>query len=321
MSKEFQSLRIVYMGTPEFAVSPLQALHDAGHEIVAVYTQPPRPSGRGKKLKKSPVHEWAEAHDIAIYSPINLKKDAEAKQEFVQIGQGCDLGVVAAYGLILPQEVLDAPRHGCMNIHGSLLPRWRGAAPIQYSIWKGDQETGVTIMQMDIGLDTGDMLYKDAQDITQESTSASLYEELSQMGARLIVKAANDLAKGELSAAEKQDDTLSNYASMLKKEDGLIDWRMEAEEIDRQVRALNPWPGTYVLHDGQALKIKAGALSDIEHGEGNQAEHGTLLNKHGDVLCGDHTVYRLLFVQPAGKKAMDIASALNGGYIKIGEII
>jgi methionyl-tRNA formyltransferase len=314
-----KKLNIIYMGTPDFAVGPLAALHDAGHNIAAVYSQPPRPAGRGKKLKASPVQEWAEAHEIPVYHPRSLKRDDEARAQFVELAKDADLGVVAAYGLILPQEVLDGPKHGCMNIHASLLPRWRGAAPIQYSIWKGDKETGVTIMQMDIGLDTGDMLYKDSVKITAETTASSLHDELSAMGARLIVKAADDLADDALSSAASQDDELSNYASMLKKEDGLIDWNLDAVQIDRQVRALNPWPGTYVVLNGQPFKIKAGEVLDITVEQ--EIDVGTLLNREGDVVCGGKSIYRMDLVQPAGKKAMDVTSAINGGYIQVGDIL
>lgn len=318
-----QKLKIVYMGTPDFAVAPLKALYEAGHEIVAVYSQPPRPAGRGKKITKSPVHEWAESHDIPVYTPANLKKDVDARTEFIRIGQGCDLGVVAAYGLILPKEVLDAPKNGCMNIHASLLPRWRGAAPIQYAIWKGDAQTGVTIMQMDIGLDTGDMLYRQACAITSDTTARSLHDQLSEIGARLIVMATSDLALNQLAKPERQDDSLSNYASMLKKEDGVIDWSVTADEVDRQVRALNPWPGTFVNREDGPLKIKSGEVvrQDEDSSKKQNAVIGQLLNKQGDVLCGQDTIYRLTTVQPAGKKAMDVASAINGGYLAVNKIV
>lgn len=309
-------LNIIYMGTPQFAVQPLQALHYAGHRIIAVYTQPPRPAGRGKKLQNSPVHEWARAHELPVYHPENLKKDTAARTAFCDLAQKADLGVVAAYGLILPQAVLDAPRYGCLNIHASLLPRWRGAAPIQYAIWKGDEESGVTIMQMDEGLDTGDMLYKEGCPITRETTAPALHDTLSEIGARLIVRAADDLAAGQMAAPQKQDDAQSSYASMLKKSDGLIDWQNDAEAIDRQVRALNPWPGTYVMKDGSPLKIKGGYPVI---GETTDAPVGTLLNKQGDVACGKGTVFRMTVVQPAGKKAMDSAAALNGQYMHIGD--
>jgi len=306
------------MGTPEFAVGPLAALYEAGHHILAVYSQPPRPAGRGKKLQASPVQQWAEAHDIPVFHPKSLKRDEAARDAFVALAQDADLGVVAAYGLILPQEVLDAPKHGCMNMHGSLLPRWRGAAPIQYSIWKGDEETGVTIMQMDVGLDTGDMLYKGSVPISAQTTAASLHDDLSALGAQLMVKAADDLARGALAAPQKQDDSLSNYASMLKKEDGIIAWDNTAHEIDRQVRALNPWPGTFVMQGDEPLKIKAGHV--VDNVTSNEP-CGTLLNKQGDIACGGGGIYRITLIQPAGKKAMDVASALNGGYLKIGDII
>lgn len=310
-----KKLNIIYMGTPEFAIAPLAALYAAGHHIMAVYSQPPRPAGRGKKLQSSPVQQWAEAHEIPVYHPKSLKKDEKARNAFVTLAKNADLGVVAAYGLLLPQDVLDAPKQGCMNIHASLLPRWRGAAPIQYAIWKGDSESGVTIMQMDIGLDTGDMLYKESCSISFETTAPVLHDALSEIGARLIVRAAADVAQGCLAAPKKQDDSLSHYAAMLKKEDGLIDWSKTAREIDHQVRALNPWPGTYVMRGDVPLKIKSGyVVEGIMEGA-----TGTLFNKSGDVICGDGSVYRVTLLQPAGKTPMDVTSAINGGYIVLGQ--
>ena len=302
--------RVVFMGTPDFAVPALQAILDAGHEVVAVYSQPPRPKGRGQQVQKSPVHELAEQHNIPVFTPRSLRKDAEAVAVFA--GHNADVAVVAAYGLLLPKTVLDAPRFGCLNIHASLLPRWRGAAPIQYAVWRGDAQSGITIMQMDVGLDTGPMLLKDACAITPATTASSLHDALSVMGGRLIVQALAQL--GQMIGVVQEDDG-STYAPMLKKEDGLIDWSQDATAIDRQVRALNPWPGTYcLLPDGKRLKVLSVKPADALSGA-----PGTLLDKTGLVACGDNTALQLVQVQPENARPMDVASALNGKYLVVGQ--
>lgn len=296
------------MGTPHFAVPALEALIAAGHDVAAVYSQPPRPAGRGQQVQQSPVHDCAEKHSIPVYTPKTLKTP-ESQSEFA--AHKPDVAVVAAYGLILPKAVLDAPKHGCINIHASLLPRWRGASPIQHAIWKGDAESGVTIMQMDVGLDTGDMLEKGVVPITQQTTCAQLHDALSAIGGKLIV---NVLANLEILKPQKQDDAQSNYAPMLKKEDGKIDWSQSATDIDCQIRALNPWPGTFTTSGGKRLKVLE-ATPDAGSGKA-----GTVLNKAGHVACG-RDVLKLVKIQPDGGKPMDFASALNGNYIKIGDVL
>ncbi|NBX66462.1 MAG: methionyl-tRNA formyltransferase [Proteobacteria bacterium] len=296
------------MGTPHFAVPALEALMTAGHEIAAVYTQPPRPAGRGQQVQKSPVHDCAEKHGLPVFTPKTLKTP-ESQTEFS--AHKADVAVVAAYGLILPKAVLDAPKHGCINIHASLLPRWRGASPIQHAVWKGDHESGITIMQMDVGLDTGDMLLKGVVPITQQTTCAQLHDALSAIGGKLIVSVLSNL---ENLKPEKQNDAQSNYAPMLKKEDGKIIWSQSATEIDCQIRALNPWPGTFTTSGGKRLKVLE-AVPDAGSGKA-----GMVLNKVGHVACG-RDVLKLIKVQPDGGKPMDFAAALNGNYIKIGDVL
>jgi len=303
-------LRIGFMGTPDFACEALAALHESDHDIICVYSQPPRPKGRGHKVQNSSVHKFARSHDIPVFHPQNLKsKDVQA--EFA--AHNLDVAIVAAYGLILPQAVLDAPRYGCLNIHGSLLPRWRGASPIQHAIWKGDSETGVTIMQMEAGLDTGPMIVKEALPITGEATAASLHDELAALGGRMIIDVLDSLARDGNVVAQPQDDAQSNYAPLLKKSDGAINWSDSAADIDRQIRALNPWPGTTGTLDGAHFKIINATLRP----EIIKAAPGRIINKNGDISCGGGSVLRLLTIQPEGKRAMDFASGLNGGYVQV----
>jgi methionyl-tRNA formyltransferase len=294
------------MGTPEFAVPALEALIGA-HDVVAVYSQPPRPAGRGYGVKKSAVHECADRHGIPVHTPKTLK-DAEAQKQFSDLN--ADIAVVAAYGLILPQAVLDAPKYGCLNIHASLLPRWRGASPIHHAILKGDSESGVTIMRMEAGLDTGPMILKGAVPITPDTTTQTLHDELAVMGAKLILEALkNPDAKGE-----KQDDSKSTYAPMLDKKMGRIDWTQSATGIDRQVRSLNPWPGTFAQIGKKRIKILAASPT------AGAGAPGTLLNKAGIVACGADAL-QLRQIQPDGGKPMDINSAINGNILKIGDVL
>ncbi len=235
-------MRIVFAGTPEFAVHHLQALLDDGrHEIIAVYTQPDRPAGRGKKLTPSPVKALAQAHDLPVYQPVSLK---DTEQQKILSALNADIMVVVAYGLLLPKAILETPQLGCINVHASLLPRWRGAAPIQRSIEAGDSETGVTIMQMDVGLDTGDMLLKARCPITEQDTGGTLHDTLVSIGPPALLKTLLELEEGT-AVAEKQDNDLSNYAPKISKEEGLVDWSQPAETIARKVRAFNPFPVTY----------------------------------------------------------------------------
>ncbi|PSV29220.1 MULTISPECIES: methionyl-tRNA formyltransferase [unclassified Photobacterium] len=298
-------LRIVFAGTPDFAARHLAALLSSQHQVVAVYTQPDRPAGRGKKLTASPVKNIALEHDIPVYQPASLRNE-EAQQELAAID--ADIMVVVAYGLLLPQAVLDTPRLGCINVHGSILPRWRGAAPIQRSIWAGDTETGVTIMQMDIGLDTGDMLKVATLPIEASDTSATMYEKLADLGPDALIDCLSDIANGT-AVAVKQDDEQANYAKKLSKEEALIDWTMDAAAIERCVRAFNPWPMSYFTVAEQNIKVWQAAVEADNQGKAP----GTILSadKQGILVATGNGALRLLSLQPPGKKAMTAADLLN----------
>ena len=298
-------LKLIFAGTPDFAARHLAALLSSDHEVVAVYTQPDKPAGRGQKLTASPVKELALANDLPVYQPASLRNEA-AQAELAALG--ADLMVVVAYGLILPKAVLDTPRLGCLNVHGSLLPRWRGAAPIQRAIWAGDAETGVTIMQMDVGLDTGAMIRKVSCPIAFDETSASLYDKLAELGPQALVDTLNAMAAGE-TAAEAQDDALANYAQKLSKEEARIDWLMEAAVIERCIRAFNPWPISWFEVADQTIKVWQAEVIDSDHGQ----SAGTLLkaDKQGIDVATGKGVLRLLTLQPPGKKAMSVPDLLN----------
>lgn len=307
-------MRIVFMGTPDFSVSALQSLIDSTHDVVGVFSQPPRPKGRGQKEQKSPVHDLAEANNIPVFTPKHLKGNDDALTDLKSLN--ADIAVVVAYGLLLPSEVLEAPKYGCLNIHGSILPRWRGAAPIQYAIWSGDAETGISIMQMDEGLDTGPVIAEEKVTIHQNTTASMLHDALSDLGARMIVDVLDDIAKNGKTDATDQDGAHSTYASMLKKEDGRIDLQHPAEKIDLQIRALNPWPGTWLIKpDGKRLKVLEAEVMPLLS---TDDPCGTLLNKEGDLSCGDGSVLRLVKIQPENAKKMDVVSAINGGYLTVG---
>ncbi|MGL6265569.1 methionyl-tRNA formyltransferase [Aeromonas jandaei] len=298
-------LKLIFAGTPDFAARHLAALLSSDHEVVAVYTQPDKPAGRGQKLTASPVKELALAHNLPVYQPASLRKE-EAQAELAALG--ADLMVVVAYGLILPKAVLDTPRLGCINVHGSLLPRWRGAAPIQRSIWAGDAETGVTIMQMDVGLDTGAMIRKVTCPIAADETSASLYDKLAELGPQALVDTIDAMAAGD-TTAEVQDDALANYAEKLSKEEARIDWSMDAVAIERCIRAFNPWPISWFEVADQTVKVWQAAVIDSDHGQ----PAGTLLkaDKQGIDIATGKGVLRLLTLQPPGKKAMSVTDLLN----------
>ncbi|MCX4049509.1 methionyl-tRNA formyltransferase [Aeromonas caviae] len=298
-------LKLIFAGTPDFAARHLAALLSSGHEVVAVYTQPDKPAGRGQKLTASPVKELALAHDLPVYQPASLRNEA-AQAELAALG--ADLMVVVAYGLILPKAVLDTPRLGCINVHGSLLPRWRGAAPIQRSIWAGDAETGVTIMQMDVGLDTGAMIRKVTCPIASDETSASLYDKLAGLGPQALVDTLDAMAAGD-TAAEPQDDALANYAEKLSKEEARIDWSMDAVAIERCIRAFNPWPISWFDVAGQTVKVWQAEVVAQDHGQAA----GTLLkaDKQRIEVATGQGVLRLLTLQPPGKKAMSVSDLLN----------
>lgn len=299
-------LNIIFAGTPDFAASHLQCLIDSGkHRVIAVYSQPDRPAGRGKKLKPSPVKQVALDHDIPVYQPLSLK-DAEAQQQLADLN--ADLMIVVAYGLLLPQPVLDAPRLGCINVHASILPRWRGAAPIQRAIEAGDRETGVTIMQMDIGLDTGDMLLKTFCDINDDDTGGSLHDKLIEIGRPGLLAAVDQLANGS-AQPEQQDDSLSNYASKISKTDPVIDWSQPAIELNRKIRAFNPFPVCYSTINGERIKIRQCTVA-AQHSE---LAPGTIISadKHGICISCGEGVLTLTNVQLPGGKALDVAAVMN----------
>ncbi|HHB1592394.1 TPA: methionyl-tRNA formyltransferase [Vibrio campbellii] len=300
-----QSLRIVFAGTPDFAARHLAALLSSEHEVIAVYTQPDRPAGRGKKLTASPVKTIALEHDIPVYQPENFKSD-EAKQELADLN--ADIMVVVAYGLLLPQVVLDTPKLGCINVHGSILPRWRGAAPIQRSIWAGDAETGVTIMQMDIGLDTGDMLKIATLPIEASDTSASMYEKLAGLGPDALIDCLADIAAGKAKPV-KQDDELANYAKKLSKEEARIDWNDDAAHIERCVRAFNPWPMSHFEAAENSIKVWQSRVEE----QTNDKPAGTILqaDKTGIYVVTGNGTLVLEQLQVPGKKAMSVQDILN----------
>ncbi|CDG16019.1 methionyl-tRNA formyltransferase [Xenorhabdus doucetiae] len=299
------SLRIIFAGTPDFAARHLAALLNSQHQVVGVLTRPDKPAGRGKKLTPSPVKVLAEEHDVPVFQPKTLR--TEESQQWV-MEQQADIMIVVAYGLILPQDILDIPRLGCLNVHGSLLPRWRGAAPIQRSIWAGDQETGVTIMQMDAGLDTGDMLLKAICPITNEDTSASLYEKLADIGPEALLGTLSLITSGKCQP-EVQEGALATYAEKLSKDEAKVDWNLSATQIERCVRAFNPWPMSFFLLDDQPIKIwQAEVITE----QSIQAP-GTIISadKKGIQIATTEGILNITQLQPPGKKAMSAADLLN----------
>ena len=300
-----QSLRIVFAGTPDFAARHLAALLSSEHEVIAVYTQPDRPAGRGKKLTASPVKNIALEHNIPVYQPENFKSD-EAKQALADLN--ADIMVVVAYGLLLPQAVLDTPKLGCINVHGSILPRWRGAAPIQRSIWAGDAETGVTIMQMDIGLDTGDMLKIATLPIEATDTSASMYEKLADLGPQALIDCLADIA-ADKAVPVKQDDELANYAKKLSKEEARINWSDDAAHIERCVRAFNPWPMSHFEAAENSIKVWQSRVAE----QTSDKPAGTIVqaDKTGIYVATGNGVLVLEQLQVPGKKAMPVQDILN----------
>ena len=302
-------MRIAFMGTPPFAVPTLAALHAAGHDIVAVYSQPPRPAQRGKKLQKSPVQVWAEEHGLPVRTPKSLKSE-EAQAEFA--AWDLDVAVVAAYGLILPQAILSAPREGCLNVHGSILPRWRGAAPVQRAILAGDAETGVTIMQMDAGLDTGAMRLIETTTIGRKSAGV-LTHELAEMGALMMVKVLSDLHAFQ---PEAQPDEGVTYAAKIDKSEARFDFLTSAVQVERQVRAFNPVPGAFFELDGERYKILAAEVvhpADTVAG----AAPGVTLDDALTIACNPGAI-RVGRVQRAGKPAMEAGELLRGRAIPKG---
>lgn len=298
-------LKVIFAGTPEFAASVLQALLDSPHQVVACYTQPDRPAGRGRKLTPSPVKALAEQHAIPVFQPVNFKS-AEAVTELQALQ--ADIMVVVAYGLILPQVVLDAPRLGCVNVHASILPRWRGAAPIQRAIAAGDSESGVTIMQMDKGLDTGNMLLKVFTPITADDTGGSLHDRLAAIGAPALVETLQLLAEGK-AQPKVQDHDLATYAHKLTKEEAKLDWSRSAVELHNLIRAFNPWPVCHTSLDGETVRVwKAERQTGNSH-----AAPGTLLDvsKDGITVATGDGLLRLTELQLPGGKCLPVSALLN----------
>ena len=307
-------MRIIFMGTPEFAAPAIDSLLAAGHEIAAVFSQPDKPKGRGYAMTPPPVKVRALEHGIPVYQPKSMR-DGEALQIFNEIQP--DVGVVIAYGKILPQEILDAPKFGCINVHASLLPKYRGAAPIQWSVIDGESKTGVTTMQMDAGLDTGDMLMRSETDILPDETAGELHDRLSAMGAELIVKTLDALAKGELQP-EKQDDSRSCYAKMLTKELCAVDWSKSAREIHNRIRGLSPWPVATAVLEGKKIKLHRSAISAMDVPE---AKCGEIISLEPlTVKCGQGAI-ELLELQAEGKKRMMSSEYLRGHKIEKGTVL
>lgn len=303
---ETSGLNIIFAGTPDFAARHLSALLDSRHEIVSVYTQPDRPAGRGKKLQASPVKQIAQSAGLAIQQPASLK-DAAARRQLAMFD--ADIMVVVAYGLLLPEAVLTIPRLGCVNVHASLLPRWRGAAPIQRAIEAGDDQTGITIMQMDAGLDTGPMLNKVECPILNTDSAATLHDRLAQLGPNVLLETLDDLAAGR-AQPQPQNDQLATYAHKLGKEEAQIDWRHDAAALCRRIRAFNPFPVTFTLLDGERLRIYAAREAQRVH----QQQPGTILdnNKQLLVACGGGTSLAIEVLQLPGKKALPVDAILHG---------
>ncbi len=299
------------MGSPEFSVAVLAALIEAGHNIVCVYSQPPRPVGRGHKETPCPVQALALERGLLIRTPASLKKRI-AEREFAELG--ADVAVVAAYGLILPPAVLAAPRLGCVNVHASLLPRWRGAAPIQRAIMAGDGKTGITIMQMDEGLDTGDMLARESVDIGLQTTASGLHDMLAGLGAKMIVRVLAELAAGRTIATPQPVDGIT-YAAKLSHREGRIDWNLAAVDLERRVRALNPWPGTWFEHRGRRIKVLAAAVGSAEGVAGEVLPGDDL-----EIACG-HGSLRLTRVQAAGRRPIDATDFRRGYDLPAGTIL
>ena len=299
-------MRVVFMGTPDFSVPVLQALVDAGHDIVAVYCQPPRPAGRGKKPRPSPIQLRAEALGLTVRHPVNFKADSD-RQDFADLN--ADIAIVVAYGLILPLAILDAPEMGCLNIHASLLPRWRGAAPIHRAIIEGDTKTGVCIMQMEAGLDTGPVLRRAETAITSVDTTASLHDRLSALGAGLVVEV---LAEMPLPAEAQPDDGVT-YARKIDKAEARIDFTLPAAAVDRKIRGLSPFPGAWFEVDGERIKV---LMSEVADGQGSPGE----ILGETKIACGDGAV-RLLTLQRAGKGAMSADAFLRGFTLETGVVI
>lgn len=301
-------MRIIFAGTPDFAASHLQAMLDAKHKIVAVYTQPDRPAGRGNKLNASAVKKLAIEYGLPIFQPESLKTE-QAQYELSKIS--ADLMVVVAYGLILPKQVLDTPKLGCINVHGSILPKWRGAAPIQRAIWAGDPETGVTIMQMDEGLDTGDILTIHRTYIEPQDTSALLYQKLAELGPKALVEDLNNFAS---LIPQKQDNSQASYATKLSKKEASLDWQLSAVQLERNIRAFNPWPVAWFSYREKPIKVWRSTAESLVESKQRQVSAGQVLSydKNGLSIATAAGVLTITEIQLAGKKAQAVSQLVNG---------
>ncbi len=296
-------LRVVFMGTPDFAAAALNTLLQSNHEVVCVYSQPPRPAGRGHKEQKTPVHQLAENNAVPVRTPRTLR-DTDEQAAFAALN--ADVAVVAAYGLILPRPVLDAPRLGCINIHASLLPRWRGAAPIQRAIMAGDAESGITIMRMEEGLDTGPMLLRESIALDADTTGGSLHDALAILGARMIIPALDGLAAGTLADTAQPDNGVT-YAAKLSRDDGKLDWSLSASELERRIRALFPAPGAWFDYNGERFKVLAARVEPSS----TATTPGQIIDQNLGIACGDG-VLRITRLQRAGKGPMEAQAFLRG---------
>lgn len=308
-------MRVIFMGTPDFSVSTLEEIIKAGHEVIGVVTQPDKPKGRGKAVLYTPVKEKAMEHNIPVYQPVKVKDP-----EFVEVLRDLkpDVIVVVAFGQILPKSILEMTKYGCINVHASLLPKYRGAAPIQWTIIDGEKETGITTMYMDVGIDTGDMLLQAKTPITEDETYGSLHDKLAEIGGKLLVETLEGLEKGNIQR-KQQDDSQSNYVKMIFKDQGKIEFEKSAVEIERLIRGLNPWPSAYTTLDGKTLKIwKASVVSGV-----NQGRPGEIVEVKKDtiVVQTGQGALAIKELQLEGKKRMDTQSFLLGYQIKQGNIL
>ncbi len=295
------AFRLAFMGSPEFSVSPLRAIGKAGHDIAAVYCQPPRPAGRGQNNRPCPVHTVAQEMNVPIMTPVNFREQYVV-DAFAALS--LDVAIISAYGIILPKKILEVPRLGCINIHASLLPRWRGAAPIQNAIRAGDKNTGITIMQMDEGLDTGPILLAKSTPISDETTGETLHQSLAELGSTLIVKTLRNLESGALTPTPQPQIGVT-YASKLNSKDSRLNWARPATELERQIRAFNPWPGSWFEYDGARIKIISAETNGLN------GQPGTVLDDQLTIACGQGSL-RLLHLQRPGKRVLDTATFLRG---------
>ncbi len=319
-------MKVIFMGTPDFAVATAEAIYQAGHEIVLVVTQPDKPKGRGKEMQYSDVKNWALSHEIPVFQPVKIK-DEEAICELKKYQ--ADIGVVAAFGQILPEVILNMPRLGCINVHASLLPKYRGAAPIQWSILNGEEKTGVTIMQMGVGLDDGDILSVEEVEITSDVTGGELFDQLAEVGGKLCVRTMEQLNQGQIQPIPQCEEEATKVG-MIKKELGHIDWSMDAATIERYIRGLNPWPSAYTSWQGKTLKIWRAAVIDDLNQEGCTYDLKSDSPSFGQVVFVDkktcliatgQSFLSLLEVQLEGKKRMPIEDFLRGNAIEMGQTL